>query len=172
MQATLMNQLLLWEAGAQSSWNLWENMENMFQHSYPRSKEAGIFIQQLWSVIGWGPENSCINSQLYWPVLCGGWIYSCNQRYPSGRVPGACSRTILTYVGMVQAEGIWAGHHHWLRITICIANLSKSEDNQYFTLPGYYKDLEHFNSMYSPSPDIYRLLLLCILIPSCLFLTT
>lgn len=72
---------------------------------------------------------------------------------------------------MVSAKGIWAGHRHLLRITISIANLSKSEDNQYFTLSGNYKDLEHFNSMYSPSPEIYRLLLLYILIPSCLFLT-
>lgn len=56
---------------------------------------------------------------------------------------------------MVSAKEIWAGHHHLLRITICIANLSKSKDNQYFTLSGNYKDMEHFCSMYSPSPEIY-----------------
>lgn len=56
---------------------------------------------------------------------------------------------------MVSAKEIWAGHHHLLRIIICIANLSKSKDNQYFTLSGNYKDMEHFCSMYSPSPEIY-----------------
>lgn len=63
-------------------------------------------------------------------------------------------------------------HRRLLRVTSCIANLSKSKDNQHFGLPGHCKGLDHFDTMQSPAPEILRLLLLCILILSCLLLTT
>ena len=88
VQATWTNPLLLWVLGPTPAGGLRESMENMFQHSYPRSKEA--YFRDYDLSLGEG-----LRTWLYWLALHGGCIYSHNQRNPSGRVSGAYYRKTL-----------------------------------------------------------------------------
>lgn len=123
-------------------------------------EQGGDVYSALSSVMVWGPEDRCLNSTAFLAcsVCTVNILLQPERTVRQPRVPEQKN---------VDRHGLGFAHCHLLRITICIVNFPKSEIISTFT-PGRYKDPEHFTSMYSPSPEIYRPLLLCILIPPCL----